>query len=165
MLQRLMQFKASLRANIGAIEEWNSLYIDYEKPTVERLWKQDGEYRICLHKIHPCENSTFFHSHPWPSAMQLLAGSYLMGIGKAESIGVMPPVDKVVQLKAGDSYEMLSELDWHYVQPVEECSYSIMIIGAPFHPGSGKTHSHLKTLTDEKKRELLAEFKELLSRD
>jgi hypothetical protein len=165
MLQKLAQVKAQLKDNLGAVSEWNSLYIDYEKPTVERLWRQEGEFRICLHKIHPCENSTFFHSHKWPSAMQLLGGSYLMGVGKSESIGVMPSVDKVLHLKAGDSYEMLSELDWHYVQPVNECSYSIMIIGTPFHPHEGKTHAYLSALSDQRKDELLDEFKEIFARE
>ena len=61
---------------------WNSLFIDYHPPTVERLWRTWGEYRVSLHRIHPCERGTaLFHPHPWPSAMRILSGEYEMAVG------------------------------------------------------------------------------------
>lgn len=161
MLCKLKYFRGMLQKNVGSPQDWNSLLIDYEKPMVERLWRQEGEYRIYLHKIHPCEATPFFHSHKWPSAIHILSGSYLMGYGKSKEVGVMPEIEKILRMKAGDSYEMLTELEWHYVQPVEECSYSLMITGLPFHIEEPKSHPHLAALSKERKARLLHEFKEI----
>src|SRR5579872_3987454 len=148
MLCKLERFRKMLQKNAGSTRDWDSLLIDYEKPIVERLWRQEGEYRICLHKIHPCETTLFFHSHKWPSAVYILSGNYLMGYGKSQEAGVMPKVEQILHMKAGDSYEMLTESEWHYVQPVQECSYSLMVTGLPFNLDEPKSHAHLAMLSE-----------------
>ena len=85
-----------------------------------------------------------------------------MGYAKAAHIDIIPDIQKVITLQAGDSYEMLSELEWHYVQPINGCSYSIMIIGRPFQSSEAKTHLNLTSLPEEKKAKLFSEFKNKL---
>src|SRR5581483_10131554 len=58
---------------------WHSLYVDYEPPTVERLWTDVGNCRLYLHRIHPCEKA-LYHAHPWPSAIKVLSGVYEMAV-------------------------------------------------------------------------------------
>jgi hypothetical protein len=85
---------------------WSTLYIDYHPPLVERVWRQWGEYRICLHRIHPCRpEEALFHPHPWPSAMRIISGRYNMGVGHGPGIKA-PPIDKALEMTAGAAYEM-----------------------------------------------------------
>src|SRR3990167_1167848 len=79
-------------------DDWNTLYIDYELPIVERAWRQHGEHRIFLHRIHPCEREqSLWHPHPWPSAVKVISGEYEMGVGYGEK---SPPVAALMIAKA-----------------------------------------------------------------
>ena len=83
----MIQFLKELELNflIGLLEKpeiWNSLDVDYHPPRVERIWCQYGDYRIYLHFIHACKpGEALYHSHPWPSVMHVIEGTYEMGIG------------------------------------------------------------------------------------
>jgi hypothetical protein len=118
-------------------EAWQSLYIDYEKPHVERLWTPvtvgDQNYRLYLHRIHPCErHEALYHPHPWPSAMVICDGVYEMGLGYGRPNDPPPPVMGPFYLPAWSAYQMLSPLEWHYVRPLGHDCMTIMITGVPF---------------------------------
>jgi hypothetical protein len=116
---------------------WHTRAIRYEKPHVNRVWRQHGKYRIMLHEILPCEREeVFFHPHQGPSAVLAFGGApYEMGIGYGPGPG--PPsiaCIMYVQYKAPDFllYEMSEPLGWHYVRPVGAPSLSVMLLDAPW---------------------------------
>ena len=143
---------------------WQSINITYEDPHVERVWIQLGEYRVLLHRIHPCEHP-LRHPHPWPSAVRILSGQYRMGVGKLGQDGNAEIV--TVLLTAGSSYEMLHPHGWHYVQPLLKPSLSVMLTGKPWpkteititHPGTGQN----QPLSDAGKSDVLQDFKQFFS--
>lgn len=146
------------------IEEpgWNSLLIDYETPHVERLWKMVDGYRLCLHRIHPCEKA-LYHPHPWPSAVHLLSGTYEMGIGYAEPGATVPVEVARTIYHNGGVYEMIDPRGWHYVKPFNSPCYSIMVMG-PLYPADGTVHPkptiRQRPLSANAVSELLAKFHE-----
>jgi hypothetical protein len=82
MLDVLSQVEQALPLLLQDEKTWQSLLVDYHSPTVERLWTAWKEYRVYLHRIHPCEREkALFHPHPWPSAMRVLNGEYEMAVG------------------------------------------------------------------------------------
>lgn len=108
---------------------WQSVFIDYEKPHVERLWMPWNENRINLHRIHPCgDHEALFHPHPWPSAMKLVSGQYKMAIGYGSGI-THPVIATTLLLPAGSYYEMAEPDAWHYVRPLLTASLSVMLTG------------------------------------
>ena len=126
-------FPMRLHTSRSNVSEWNSLFVDYEKPYVERLWQNFGDgFRIYMHKIHPCQpHETFFHRHPWPSAIYVEEGVYEMLVGTGT--GDQPPETGVrIILPAGSSYEMVRPNDWHSVRPHKEASYSTFVTARPF---------------------------------
>lgn len=140
--------------------DWNSVDVTYEDPHVERLWLPLGENRLNLHCIHPCKKP-LIHPHPWPSAVKILTGKYLMGVG---TMGSNDPTATMV-LREGSSYEMLDPIGWHYVQPLDGCSFSVMLTGRPWpangikHPGRGKN----EPLSEYRKSTLWGIFRGLLT--
>src|SRR5256884_8489783 len=83
---------------------WSGLFIDYHPPTVERLWAQWRNYRVSLHRIHPCgPGQALFHAHPWPSAMRVLTGEYEMAVGYGPGEAV-PPVAALMIAKGDFRY-------------------------------------------------------------
>ena len=128
------------------VDAWRSLDIDYEPPRVERLWRPWGEFRISLHRIHPCETA-LMHPHPWPSAVRVITGRYEMGIGFSEADwhkagrnfegfgyeGPRGPLEVArVVLGPGAQYEMTNHWGFHYVKPLEESSLSLMVTARPW---------------------------------
>ena len=69
MLDVLREVEKEIEALLGEADDWESLYIDYDHPHVERLYRSWGDYRINLHLIHPVPKgqSPLYHPHPWPS--------------------------------------------------------------------------------------------------
>lgn len=166
LLEELVNIKDSVRFLIlEGPSKWNSLDIVYEQPHIERLWRQIGEHRLYLHKIYPC-HSPFLHPHIWPSAIYGLRGIQEMAI--AAPIGpVSDPedVDIIARflIHPGSAYEMLNPYGWHFVNPVDEPSLSIMLTGFPFekpvydHATFGKGLRH-EELSPTRKNGLLVEF-------
>lgn len=136
--------------------EWNSLYINYEHPFVERLWIPYGDCRVYLHKVHPCDKA-LMHPHPWPQAVRVISGLYEMGVGWSEgSDWENPPpisakiiVDAVVIGEIGFTYEMLNRNGWHYVRPLNEPVYSLMVTGKPWGRATPKSDHKLAPLAEE----------------
>jgi hypothetical protein len=141
-------------------DEWQSLFINYEKPFVERIWIPWNDFRLNLHIIHPCdENESFFHPHPWSSAMKIVEGIYQMKIGYGE--GLVEPLTAVTcWLKSGSYYEMTNINSWHSVRPIENPVMSIMLTGKPWDrkmPKSDKVK--LSCILDERKNHILSMYK------
>ncbi len=153
-------------------EIWNSLDVDYHPPKVERIWCQHGDYRIYLHFIHPCKSEeALYHSHPWPSAMHILDGTYEMSIGFGEIKNFKEIVHSFNQdehfqiykprtvatliLPSGAYYDMLDPIGFHYVRPITLCK-TIMITGKLFEEtyGTFKANKNLESLSDDKKEEI-----------
>ncbi len=165
MLHLLPSVEKLLPDLLDKPEIWTGLYVDYHHPYVERLWTQWGENRISLHKIFPCKKEeSLFHPHPWPQAVKILKGGYEMGIGYSENNSEIPPIASTLLLPDGTTYEMIDPNGWHYVRPINEPSFSIMITGKPW-PTKEKTEEKLKlrSLTQTQKEELLNVFKKIYS--
>lgn len=127
--------------------KFNTVFVNYEKPFVERMWFQlDEEHRVFLHHILPCEsNQALWHSHPWPSIVQVLdaGGGYEHGIGVQgnhvlQSLNIAPSVSMLQYMEPGSvfSYEMPCQDAWHYVSVKERGSWSLMVTGRPFNNAS-----------------------------
>lgn len=113
MLNVLKQAEKDMRSFLADKDGWKSLDINYHPPRVERVWRQWGEYRIMLHRIHPCDNA-LMHPHPWPSAIYIASGSYEMGLGYSNTTEKPPIVAKIIAGR-GSRYEMVDKYGWHYV--------------------------------------------------
>jgi hypothetical protein len=144
---------------------WKTVDVTYEDPHVERVWAQWGEERVSLHRIHPCTKPPLFHPHPWPSAMLICSGVYMMGVGRSQ-FGGMP--DDVARLKLvpGAQYEMIDPHGWHWVQPLDLPVMSVMVTGKPWEmpegfPKHGVGHVH-KELSDEVRDDILNWFRQEL---
>lgn len=111
---------------------WNSLWVNYHPPFVERLWRSWGDgCRIYLHRIHPCfKSEALFHPHPWPSVIKVCSDSgYEMGVTYGHQ---NQGTAITLELAGGSVYEMLDPLGWHYVRPTDKPSLSIMVTGKPW---------------------------------
>lgn len=110
-------------------EKIKTMYIDYHKPFVSRIWFIDEELdcRVFLHKIEPCNDSkeALYHPHKWDSAMRIISGEYEMGIGHSET-NETPRTDCKLILGAGTCYEMTEKDGWHYVFPKRD-TYTLMV--------------------------------------
>lgn len=128
MIKVLQEIESKL-SSLLVENELHSMYIDYHKPFVSRIWFQYGDYRVYLHKIESCGDNkeALFHPHPWKSAIRLIRGKYEMGIGHSETNDI-PNTDCKLILSEGTVYEMTEENGWHYVNPLS-VSYSIMVTG------------------------------------
>jgi hypothetical protein len=132
---------------------WQSLFIDYEKPFVERIWTKmnvDGhEYRVYLHKIHPCSvEEALYHPHPWPSAMLLCGGNYETGIGFGDG-DTPPPKMGPFYLREWSAYEMTNPKEWHYVRPIDAPCLTIMVTGSLYEDVAKKPKQNLRPLTKD----------------
>ncbi len=126
----------------------NSMYIDYHKPYVQRIWFQYGEYRVYLHKIEPCKKSkeALYHPHPWESVIRLVQGKYEMGVGYSQTDDI-PVTGCTLLLPTSSVYEMLEPDTWHYVSPLHGPVYSLMVTGK-------KNNRKMPVLPDKKFRQL-----------
>lgn len=108
----------------------NSMYIDYHKPYVRRIWFQHGAYGVFIHRIEPCSGSAeaLYHPHQWKSAVRILSGSYEMGVGHSSTTEI-PKTDCKLHLGRGAMYEMTEPDGWHYVSPLGLPVYSLMVTG------------------------------------
>ena len=160
MLEILEQVERILPDLLRDEGGWNSLYVDYHPPTVERLWRPWREYRVNLHRIHPCATGeALFHPHPWPSAMRILSGEYEMAVGFGAG-EAPPPVAALLVAREDFRYEMTHPDAWHYVRPLEAPTMSLMVTGKPWErvgPRVGKT---LQPLQPEQIADILRFFRD-----
>jgi hypothetical protein len=159
MLDILAAVEEALPDLLADEASWKSLYIDYHPPTVERLWRHWGEYRVSLHRIHPCPpGAALFHPHPWPSAMRILDGEYEMAVGYGKGMQE-PPVAALMIARGDFRYTMTDPDAWHYVRPIDRPSMSLMVTGKPWDREAHPVHKELIALGEEQKREILAFFR------
>lgn len=159
MLDVLQRVERELPALLADSAGWVGLYIDYHPPTVERLWRRWGEYRISLHRIHPCPpGAALFHPHPWPSAMRILAGEYEMavGYGKGEE---EPPIAARMIASGEFAYEMTDPDAWHYVRPIGGPTWSVMVTGKPWDRPAPRADRPLGELSEQQREEILEFFR------
>lgn len=158
------------------IENFKTLYIDYEKPYVSRLQYDLGDgNKLSFHKIESCDtNEALYHPHPWPSAIHVIRGSYEMGISYSEHDYHYKPdnadnryqrdiqENEVCRIVAPENlyYEMLNPYGWHYVKPLDGCSMSVMLMGPKWYKGSQptKTLHALDPVVADKIREEFLEY-------
>lgn len=140
---------------------WNTLFVDYELPTVERLWctlPDRSDHRFFIHRVHPCERA-LYHAHPWPSAVMILHGRYEMRIGYGLGPNGHPrPVAATVILGPGDVYEMADVGGWHSVRPIDHPVLSYMLTGPRWERHDApRPKKELRALTEEEALGLLNE--------
>ena len=161
MLDVLAQLEQALPAMLLDESIWQSLYVDYHPPTVERLWTHWREYRAFLHRIHPCtREQALFHPHPWPSAMRVLEGEYEMAVGFGPGMGE-PPVAALMVSRGDFRYEMTHPDSWHYVRPLGRPTLSLMVTGKPWDREAPRSTTPLRRLQPEQVAELLRCFRSL----
>lgn len=143
---------------------WTGLSIDYHPPRVERLQATlPNGHRIALHRLHPCEpDRALWHSHPWPAAVQILAGTYEHCTGFVDRHGLHCNARSIIG--AGVSYEIVDPLAWHSVRPISEPVYSVMLTGKPWPDAkhSAPKPAPQRPLTTNEVDELRMFFDELL---
>lgn len=142
--------------------EWSSLNINDENPKTERIWRQFGDIRINLHRIFPSKRKPFFHPHPWPCSMVILKGEYEMALGYGNK---KPPIISTCILTEGSRYEMVKKNAWHYVRPIKEKVYSIMISGAIWKRPILQIQRNLAPLSNEVFDELYEIFTQLIDEE
>jgi len=149
---------------------WKSLDIDYFPPIVERLYCEYQGFRIFLHVIHLTENQCLFHKHRWPAAFKQLKGAYEMGITYSElelssnEVYNLPVLARII-LNEGSYYEMTQTDCLHYVKPITEVFYSLMITNELYPEAifrKGDLNKKLDCLKNKRVDEILTDFKELL---
>lgn len=141
--------------------QWRGLFVDYEKPHVERLWRPWREYRLLLHKLLPCaDGEALYHPHPWPSIMTIVRGRYIMGVGYGSGL-VAPPLAMKLSLGPGSTYEMTDPDAWHYVQPLE-ATYTIMLVGKPTGRSAPKSSTPLRELNVHERNDLFNVYARIL---
>lgn len=159
MLQVLSQVEEALPELLLDARAWRSVLVDYHPPMVERLWQSWRDYRIYLHRIHPCgRGEALFHPHPWPSAMRVLEGEYEMAVGFGPGL-VEPPVAALVVVSGGVRYEMTHPDSWHYVRPIGRPTLSVMVTGKPWGREAHKSTAPLVPLGPEQEADLLRCFR------
>ena len=161
MLTALEEIEAALPDLLADEAGWQSLYIDYHPPFVERLYRPWGpDLRVNLHRIWPCSpQESLFHPHPWPSAVRILSGQYRMRVGYGSGVE-SPPTASTVLLVPGASYEMTHPDAWHAVQPVGGPSLSLMVTGRPWGRAAPISPRHpLGELSAERRAALLRDFR------
>jgi len=159
MLDILYQIELELPQLLQYDNIWQSLLVDYHPPMVERLWTRWREYRIYLHRIHPCERGeALFHPHPWPSAMRVLDGEYEMAVGFGAGMRE-PPIASTMIAKGDFVYEMTHIDSWHYVRPIGKPTLSVMVTGRPWAREAPHSTTPLHPLDAERVVELLAAFR------
>lgn len=132
MMRKLVEAEMRLPDLLRDGKPWDSLWIAYHPPFVERLWRQWGDCRICLHAIHALDEDEtrepLFHPHLWPSAMRV-HDSYTMDVGYGNPDDPAPAVILTQTLAAGSTYAMEDPWTWHSVRPPTKTSRSTMVMG------------------------------------
>jgi hypothetical protein len=143
----------------GHAAGWQSVFVDYHPPYVERLWRPwIHGFRISLHRIYPCATiESLFHPHPWPQAVRVLDGNYEMGVGYGKG-DIPPPIAQKIIVRGGFSYEMTDPDGWHYVRPIGTPSLSLMVTGMPWSRTAPKSTKVLGPLDQSKVAHLLIAF-------
>ena len=145
-------------------KHWNSLLVDYHPPVVKRLWIPYKEYRVSLHEIDECSVSeALWHSHPWPSIIEVLEGAYRMDVGYSQTDQAPEKITCKQVITKGCQYVMDDPNGWHFVSPLTTKSYSLMITGKPWKNSAPKPTKDLTPLSEENIESLKQKFLSLIS--
>jgi hypothetical protein len=149
--------------------DWQGLKITRRKPHTYRAFIQFGQYRICLHRFEHCEDGeALYHPHPWPAAFKILKGGYNMQVGMSTHRDTEPVSVASFKMTEGSSYEIISPLTWHAIQPIGGECFTVMINDTPWLPENA--HESVRTtkgkdlpeMTDEELDEHFKQFLPLL---
>ena len=168
MLEILKIVEEDIPGILASSDDWKSIYVDYEHPHVERVWREytinDIQYRIYLHRIHPPEGKALYHPHPWPSAITVLDGSYETGIGYGHNSNNPPPIATKMIIGPGVRYEMIEPSGWHYVAPIGSPAVTLMVTGPPYEKSTlikaPPVNKEMYLLSEENEQWLLNYFKD-----
>jgi hypothetical protein len=160
MLEVLKEAEAVLPELLAHEESWRGVFADSEKPHLQRLWRQWGEYRIYLHHFSACEpKEEFPHPHPWRMAVRILEGEYVMGVGHSSDPKVVPGLTHRV-FHPGDSYELIHASEWHAIRPLKTKSLSLMVAGPVVYPQNRiRSNKVARELTDIERTKLFAKVR------
>jgi hypothetical protein len=161
MLRVLKQIEDEvLKDLLSQPDLWSSLFVNYHKPYVERVFTLWNGYRISLHVIHPCfPEEALVHPHPWPAAFRIVGGYYRTGVGYSDTTELPENMDEF-HFNDGALYEMTDPNMWHWVAPKTPVS-TIMVNGplySEMNPGCKKADVELKSLSDSRVKEILEMF-------
>jgi hypothetical protein len=163
MLDILSEVELELSELLKDESLWGSLYIDYDHPNVERVYRNWNGYRINLHLIHevPDDKRPLYHPHPWPAAMRILDGEYQMELGSGDYSGPEPRVVSRLIMSEGSAYEMINMDAWHTVRPLDGKVASLMVTGKPWWDGWSPNDKEISMgpLNKNTKLEILELFK------
>jgi len=143
MIELLKKMLPEIHLSLVSNDDWDSLIINRRKPWTYRVFRQFGDYRVCLHAFDACDvHEAFLHPHPWPGAFLVLEGSYIqkLGFSQTKDKDSVPDMFYRELLSAGSCYEILDQRIWHSVQPLTRC-YTIMLNGKPW----DEPHQAVKT--------------------
>lgn len=143
---------------------WESMYITYAEPFVERLWRPYGDGRISIHRLLPCrQGKPLEHPHPWPSWVGILdggEGDYEHGVGWHD--GEQFRLAAKHFLSTGDQYSMKDREAWHYVNPHAPV-LSVMVTNPPWdNPVPFPTPPKQGKLSDAQKDQLIEDARTAL---
>ena len=151
----------------NAHTHWDSLVINRRKPHTYRIFKQYGDYRVCLHKFEPCEeHEAFGHPHPWAGAFLVLKGECTQYIGLSTS-DTGPVWCYKELIRPGTMYEITKPMTWHRIQPLKT-TWTVMINREPWrypHVDVKTTKGKdLEKMDDKSKKEHLSTFYMLINK-
>ena len=147
-------------------EDWEALNVDYFPPVVHRVWRQHGDFRICLHRIFPPEEGVkgLAHPHKWPCAVNILKGQYDSIMGYKWDVELPLAIGGRIVMSEGSIYEMTLPHQWHDVRPVN-CEYvlSLLVMGPLYNTEyeGMEVKKKLKPLSDRRRKSIIDEFKEI----
>lgn len=151
MLNKLLKIiKDELPAMLQDTGRWKSMVMNRYKPVINRAYTPVGEDLLSLHRMDcfGTKGKALFHPHPWPGAFYILKGNYKLKLGvTVDLIAKFPETAATIYLKENCSYEMPSPYTWHAVEPIDDCTYTIMLNG-PTWP-VGVRHSLIHHESDE----------------
>ena len=160
MLDILEEVEKALPHLLSSQVGWKTVFVNYDFPQVERIWRPWYEYRVYLHRLLPCGSSEAgFHPHPWPAAMLVCDGSYEMLVGHGPGENPPPTASRLILAK-GSRYEMVDRDAWHSVRPIDRPAISLMVSGKPWKRPVKKSSYILPDLAEDKFVEIFDFFRQ-----
>lgn len=158
MLEVLHAAENNLPDLLNDKASWKSLYLNYQLPVVERVWRSWFNYRISLHRMLWNEKEEVLNcTYPWPFAVRLVEGVYRVGLGYGKDPET-PPTAATFVLSAGSEYEVTNRYTWHSIKPLSVVSFVLMVSGKPWKIARSGNERIIGELVPKKKDDLLALF-------
>jgi len=159
------------------VMDWKSALIDFRQPVVERLWRQWGQWRVCLDRILPCDPGEVVHQHRHrhSMAMHILAKTKPLPEGYLIKATVAPlPHIPISSQDTVAGYNVVRHPEFpdekivvvasshisHALIPATEPVMVLMVTNQPWNAPPSKTDQLAKPLSPEKAREIGKFFSE-----